>query len=438
MLAPKLIRGGDNGEMSRAMKWFLGTFLLITLALGGVVAGLQSWIGTPDFRERVAREASAAAGVPVELGGLSIDLWPLPAVAAEGVKVRSQPALTLERIEVRPAWGALLRGKVELATLMVRRAVVPQVAVASIAAGFKKVHPTKPEPAKQGEPATAALPRRIVLDQVTWIDAKGNRQVIDAQAAFDDDGLPALAEVSLGQGRWQGVQARVEREQPDRWTLQGKVGGGTIQGVFKTAKSAKGVPVLEGQVDTARVEVGTFTAPSRTLTGRLEAHTTLRAELRDPGAIAEVMQTQTKFTVHEAVIHGIDLARAVKTVGLNRGGETRLDTLAGNLTTRGRAAELSNLVASSGALSANGTVALAADQHLSGHVTVSLASQATAGMLGVPLVVGGTLDDPSVTLSRGALAGAAIGTLIAPGLGTGAGASVGDRLGESLRGMFSN
>jgi hypothetical protein len=54
----------------------------------------------------------------------------------------------------------------------------------------------------------------------------------------------------------------------------------------------------------------------------------------------------------------------------------------------------------------------------------------------VPLVVGGTMDSPSVTLSRGALLGAAIGTVIAPGVGTGAGAGVGDRLGESLRGLF--
>jgi hypothetical protein len=54
----------------------------------------------------------------------------------------------------------------------------------------------------------------------------------------------------------------------------------------------------------------------------------------------------------------------------------------------------------------------------------------------VPLVVGGTLDSPSVTLSRSALAGAAIGTLIAPGVGTAAGAGAGDKLGTALKGLF--
>ena len=54
----------------------------------------------------------------------------------------------------------------------------------------------------------------------------------------------------------------------------------------------------------------------------------------------------------------------------------------------------------------------------------------------MPLTVGGTLDSPNVTLSRGAIAGAALGTLLAPGVGTTAGANVGDRLGEGLRGLF--
>ena len=54
----------------------------------------------------------------------------------------------------------------------------------------------------------------------------------------------------------------------------------------------------------------------------------------------------------------------------------------------------------------------------------------------MPLVVGGTLDEPTVSLSRSALLGAAIGTALMPGVGTGAGANLGDRLGEGLKGLF--
>ena len=148
------------------------------------------------------------------------------------------------------------------------------------------------------------------------------------------------------------------------------------------------------------------------------------------------MQTQSKFTVKNAVVHGIDLAKAVKSVGMSRGGETRLDVLAGQVQSRGRAIQISNLVASSGALSASGQVAITPAKQLSGRVTVALGSGLVGSATGVPLAVGGTLDAPEVTLNRSALIGAAIGTVLMPGVGTGAGASVGGRVGDALNKVF--
>jgi hypothetical protein len=319
--------------------------------------------------------------------------------------------------------------------LYVRNAVVPQDAIAAVAAAFRKAHPEDKAQKKTGAATTVSLPERIVLDKVTWVDTKGQRNVVNATLQLDDDGLPGHVDFAVVQGRWNGIDGKLQRS-GNRWALDGHVGGGTVKGSFATAKNAKGEPLLEGDFDTAGVEVSTFTVPSRTLTGRLEAHTSVQANLRDLAAIADVLQSQTKFTVHNAVLHGIDLAQAVKTVGINRGGETHLDTLAGQLATHGREAELRNLVASSGALSATGNITMAADKHLSGSVNVDLAQKVAGTALGVPLVVGGTLDSPSVTLSRSALIGAAIGTAIMPGVGTGAGAKVGDKLGDALKGLF--
>jgi uncharacterized protein involved in outer membrane biogenesis len=423
--------------MNRVLKWVLALFALLVVVFAAITLALRHWVGTEDFRQRVAREASAAAGVPIELGGLDVEVFPLPGVSVDRVQVKSNPPLTFERIEVRPVWAGLLHKKLQIATLYVRNAVVPQDAIAAVGAAYRKAHPEKPGEKKKPaqEPGSFSLPERIVLQQVTWVDSKGARNVVDAKARMDDDGLPEHVDFAVTQGRWQGVQARLERG-TNAWRLDAKVGGGTIKGDFKPGKTAKGDPLVEGVLDTADVEVSYFTAPSKTMTGRLEAHTTLQANLRDLGAIADVLQTQTKFTVRDAVVHGIDLAQAVKTVGINRGGETHLDTLAGQLFTHGRAAELRNLVASSGALSATGNVNLSADKNLSGSVNVNLAQKVAGTALGVPLVVGGTLDAPSVTLSRSALLGAAVGTAIAPGVGTGAGASLGDKLGNSLKGLF--
>jgi hypothetical protein len=172
------------------------------------------------------------------------------------------------------------------------------------------------------------------------------------------------------------------------------------------------------------------------LSGRLEATTTLELRTGGPGPLLDALQTRSQFAVRDAVVHGVDLARAVKTVGLSRGGETRLDTLAGQLGTRGQALSLSNLVASSGVLSATGQVNVSAGQALRGRVLVALGPGAIGQAVGVPLVVGGTLQDPELTLTRSALLGAALGTMVMPGVGTGAGASIGEKLGNSLQGLF--
>jgi len=423
--------------MNRLAKWLLALVLIPLLLLGGVALALQHWVGSEDFRGRVNQQASSALGVPVVVGRVTVDVWPLPAVGMDQVQVKSAPPLTLARIEARPSWAPLLQGRLEIKTLLVRDAVVPERAVAAIAAAFqKKQRAAKDGGAPKDSRGTMAfLPRRTVLDKVTWVSAKGESTTIDAEAALDADGLPGSARMEVRKGRLEGARTTLQR-QPDHWALRADIGGGTVVGKLQLQTAAKGASVLQGQFDTANVEVAALTAPSKTLTGRLEAHTTLRSEFREPGAIADALQSQTRFTVRNAVVHGIDLAQAVKTVGMNRSGETRLDTLAGNVATQGRAVQLNNLVATSGALSANGAVTMAPNRDLSGRVTVSLTSAAAGGALGVPLTVGGTLDSPNVTLSRGALVGAALGTVIAPGVGTGAGASVGDRVGESLRGLF--
>jgi hypothetical protein len=213
------------------------------------------------------------------------------------------------------------------------------------------------------------------------------------------------------------------------------IGGGRIVGKLQlSAGKAPGTQVLHGQLNTENVEVSALTAPSKVLTGKLQAQTTLRSEFREIGRLADTLNTQTRFTVRDALVDGIDLQKAVQTVGLSRGGTTRLDTLAGQVTTQGKAVHLTNLVATSGSLSASGNVSIAPSKALSGRVNVDLAS--AKGALGVPLVVGGTIEDPSVTLTRGAMVGAAVGTLIVPGAGTAAGATAGDKIGDTLRGMF--
>lgn len=421
--------------MSKFFKWLALTLAGFALLFAAVALALQHWLRTDDFRERVEKEAGAVLGVPLKLGKLSVDLWPLPAVAVDDVQVQTRPALTVARVEARPVWAALLTGRLEISTLVVRKAVLPQTGLSALAAALQrreKAAARPAQPAASGD-SSMVLPRRAVFDEVSWIDEKGQRITVNVEADFGADRLLDRADAKVVQGRLAGTHATVERE-PDHWPVRVDIGGGRIAGKLQLRPGKGGTQVLSGQLNTENVEVSALTAPSKPLTGKLQAQTTLRSEFREPGQVADVLVTQTRFTVRDAVVQGIDLQKAVQTVGLSRGGVTNLDTLAGQVATQGKAVQLSNLVATSGSLSATGNVAMAPSKALSGRIKVDLAS--AKGALGVPLEVGGTVDDPSVTLTRGAMVGAAVGTLIAPGAGTAAGASAGDRLGESLRGLF--
>lgn len=450
--------------MARLLKWLLWAALAVLLLLAATVFALHRWVGTDDFRQRVEREASAALGVPVVLGSIAVSVWPLPAVAFGGLTVQSKPPVTLERLEVRPQWQALLQGQLRVATLIVRKAVLPQQGIDAILLALQKKPAATAVPAakasaaakpSEAAPATddlAWLPRRTVLDDVTWVSAKGTSTALEGEARLAPDGLPDSASLKLIRGNLQGLSAQLTREPraagqastDDQWALRVDVGGGKIEGKLgmqRKADKAGRALVLQGKLETRDVEVSALTAPSKPLSGLLEASTTLEARAATTEALVDALQTQTSFTVRNATLHGIDLAKAVKTVGLSRGGQTQLQTLAGHVSTQGRAVQLSNLVASSGALSASGNVAVSPSKALSGQISVNLSGDsklgnAIGGAVGIPLVVGGTLEAPEVTLSRAALLGAAIGTALMPGVGTGAGAKLGGKVNEGLKKLF--
>lgn len=419
-------------------------FLLPVLLLACLLLALQRWVTSEGFRDRLAAEASELLGAPVRAQAIGLALWPVPGVAVDGLSVQARTPLSLQRVELRPRWSALLVGQLRVQTLVVRQAVLPEATIALLGARIGAAK-TKAPPEDADEAIDfSLLPRELVLDEVSWLAADGARTTVNADLRFAEDGWPAKAELAVVGGALRGTTATLRREGASTaWALDARVGGGRVRGPVAVKLPEPGAKerrvVLEGSLRTDNVEVSALTAPSKPLTGRLQAETTLDARFPErvsAEALVNALRSDTRFTVTGATLHGLDLVRAVSTVGLSSGGLTQLDTLAGQVATRGKAIQLSNLVASSGLLAATGEVAISPSRALSGRVRVDVTRGATAGVVGVPLAVGGTLDDPEVTLTRAALLGAAIGTAVMPGVGTGAGANLGDRLGEGLKDLF--
>ncbi|RFP78740.1 AsmA family protein [Hydrogenophaga borbori] len=416
--------------------------LLPLLLLAALLLALQRWVAGEAFRERLAAEASDVLGAPVRAQAIGLALWPVPGVAVDGLSIQARTPLSLQRVELRPRWWDLLGGRLRVQTLVVRQAVLPEATVALLGARARAA--PAPAPADGEAIDFSLLPRELVLDEVSWLAADGARTTVNAELRFADDGWPAKAELAIVGGALRGTTATLRREgEATAWALDARVGGGRVRGPVAVTLPGAGAKdrrvVLDGRLRTEGVEVSALTAPRKTLTGRLQADTTLDARFPErvsAEALVNALHSDTRFTVSGATLHGLDLLKAASTVGLSSGGLTELDTLAGQVNTRGKAIQLSNLVANSGLLAATGEVAISPGRALSGRVRVDVTRGATAGVVGVPLAVGGTLDDPQVTLTRAALLGAAIGTAVMPGVGTGAGANIGDRLGEGLKGLF--
>lgn len=405
------------------MKWLLGLALGLLLLVAVALFGLWRWASSDDFRQRAQQQASQALGVPVQLGGIDLAVWPLPSVAVQDVRVQTRPALTLERVEARPVWSSLLAGQPALDALVVRNAVLPQQGLVALATRLQKQDPSGGGAKPTSDAAGPMLPRRIVLDHVTWVDAKSQRLTVDAEVAFESEPLPRSLRVDVVAGRFAGAKARLQRE-AEAWQLRADIGGGTISGPLRLQPQRSGAWRLSGELATNGVEVSALTTPSRTLTGKLEARTTLQADFRDPAALADALRSQTRFTVRNAVLQGVDLAQAVRTLGVSRSGQTALDTLTGQVATQGRVVQLTNLVANSGLLSATGHVTLAADRSLNGRVNAQLTAGPLGSVAGVPLQVAGTLDQPSVTPAGVSLPGAS------------AASQLGEKVEKGLRGLF--
>jgi hypothetical protein len=481
----------------------LGLFGLLLVAL----AGLWFWLQSDHFRQTLATQASQALGVELEFGALGLSLRPLPALSVQQLRLKTQPPLTAERIELRPSLPALLAGRPALAAVTVQSAHLPQKGLDDLlqrraardkassktlskqellVGGSTEQNPQKAQ--KIAAPNDAAPDIGPLLDgshwalnDIHWQGLAGQELRLDAQVSWGAALQPTHLAVTLRQLRMNGLAdlggtaltiRQIESTNPGtavqyavEATLRSGAAGssrGRITGQLDWRVDGQQPPKpglsVQGQFNTQGLDLrllGKSTAQGLqpVLSGLLDAQTTLTVQAADVAGLVNALRTDSSFTVRQAVLHGMDLAKAVKTVGLSRGGNTPLDVLSGRLHSqalpKGQVLALTQLVARSGVLGATGDVTVSApsgptgqsaQSKLSGQLQVALGEQAlpdaAKGIVGIPLQLGGTLESPELSLSRAAMIGAAVGTVLAPGAGTAAGANLGDKIGNKIKGFF--
>ncbi|MBC7376207.1 MAG: hypothetical protein H7346_02080 [Burkholderiaceae bacterium] len=434
--------------MKRQTKWLLG--LGIPLALMAVAAAAVLLLIPSD--EELARMAetrvSDALGVPVTIGALHWMLLPLPVVILQDVSTGQDKPVSAKRVVAYLHLRELLHRVVSVQSLEVDGGVVPQLSLKAFAKkdtgagngngkGDAKAKPAsaandvvKPAPASAlaGSFSVTPIPlEHLHFTNLTWISRRGIPVVYEGDIDFDEHWRPRVAQVRRPGVTPETGLTLTRHGDEDRWATRITVGGGTAHGEVRIKTDAKDVLHLAGELQPRHIEVqSAVMAFNRKplVSGRASGTTVLDAEGHNIGQLASTLHSRTQFTVAPAKVLRFDLHKAIKTFGKEHDGTTPLESITGVMDTQntgeGTIWTYSGLKATSGALTASGDIVI-----FNRKIEAKAAVDLVDGLVGVPIKVSGSMDKPDVSVPKGAIAGALIGTAILPVIGTAIGARLG-------------
>ncbi|MDQ0573154.1 hypothetical protein QFZ42_004988 [Variovorax paradoxus] len=412
--------------------WLAGIAAVLLLGAGALV-----WVAStrlPSDEEAAARISEAFEkrfGVGLKVGGAHWALLPAPVLVLSNVATDQPRPITLRRITLQLKLRELLRRVIAVDEAEIESLVLPRDSVQAFRGKGPKPKEDSPVVALPAPWTLAPVPlEKLRWRDVVWIDRRDIALAYDGEISFDAHWRPRQARLERA-GASPPARLRLDRlAGQDRWRTRIDVGGGTWNGVTVFEMRPDDRLRVSAELEPRQVDIeGLVQAFGRraAVSGKVSGHSTLVAEAGELGALVRSLRTRTTFSVRPASLTGVDLAKAVATVGTNRGGTTPLDELTGTLDTEGTdngiVLRYTGLKARSGVLTATGNLKFF-HRKLDGEIAVDLVD----GVVGVPLKIGGTASDPEVSLTGGALAGAAVGTAVLPGVGTAIGARVGQQV----------
>jgi uncharacterized protein involved in outer membrane biogenesis len=426
--------------------------ILLATAAGVLgLAALAPWlIPTSAWRAPVEQAASDVLGAPVRIGDMSVVILPLPHVTVRNLEV-GEAALRLQSVAVYPQMASLLSTPRHLRTVEVSKLDISP-------AGMALLQKLADQPASGPAPVTIG---QVRAKDVAITLATGPLPVLNAHVEMDAGNQPRTIDIATSDDKaklnlmpdaggwkldfaatdWQlpmgpalkfaslKATGRVDQTKLVLPTLTAAMYGGQIKANVELDWQ-KGIR-LAGQAATSRLDIAPFLQALKLkapLKGRLDASGPFKVQAAKPAGLADAFHADVAFNISDGVLQGFDLASAAKSLlsGGTAGGQTRFDQLNGNLQVAGHALRLRNVTVASGVLDAKANVDVSAAKRLSGRVEVDL--KASHGLVGVPLNVSGTVSEPMLMPTKGAMLGAAIGSVLMPGVGTAAGSNLGDRI----------
>lgn len=157
----------------------------------------------------------------------------------------------------------------------------------------------------------------------------------------------------------------------------------------------------------------------KSITGKFTGYANVRLRSRKAVLLMTNPDLNGEFHFSNGVIYKADLEKATTNFSKDgiSGGQTPFEILQGRIVIKNHSMKITNLEIKSPSMEARGDVNVNPQKQLDGVIEVGV--RRTATLVSIPIQVAGTLDEPSLRPTNGALVGGAVGTsILGPGLGT--------------------
>lgn len=417
-------------------------------------------IPTEKYLAQFERTATEMLGVPVQIAHARLYFIPTPRLNVDGVVIGHQQEIAIESISVVPSLSTMFSETRSIA-LHIHQPTIKDSAVAIISPlldiqsdssgpspveissiemdDLKLVWPSLKLPLFNAQ-ANFAKGMQFLDAEINSKDGQLVANIVPTDSGhsivlnMQDWVMPISKPFLVNEGR---LDMTLMGSQLDISKINMQLYGGNIYGHAKL--NWQKAWQLNGQLHVKDVSLKAPTKmlnPNTYMDGHLVGNGRFGANAKSAGQLMGQLRAEFTFAVNNGVLYGFDLVKIASLLIKEspKGGQTQFDTFTGQLAISGKRYHLKRLYVSSGLISAKGDVKMDAQEKLDGKVDVEI--KKSVGLVSVPLVVSGTVQNPSVFPSKAALAGAAVGTaILGPGLGTSLGSKAGTTL-EGLKDLF--
>lgn len=412
--------------MTRRGKWAVGLGIT-TAVLGAAWLAMAWWLPSDeDLVARLAAEAEARLGVKVTIGSVHWALLPKSVVVINDFRTQQAQPVVIRQLSAHPNVRALLQRKLVFERVEIVGAIFPRNSVRA----FHAKTGASVSDAGGGVPL-----EHFAFRNLTWISYSNIAVIYDGEIDFAPHWRPRHAELRRPDTKPAFTLTLTREAEADRWQTRIHVGGGTAHGHVALKTAANGTMHLSGQLTPHDIEVASAVSAFNRrspVAGQGSGQTVLSANGQSVGELVRSLHTRTTFSVNPATVLRFDLAKAVRTLGKERDGQTALQELTGQLDTQntdeGMRATYSGLKARAGKYSATGEATVYRRQ-----IEASGTLYLVEGAIGLPFTVSGPVEKPKASMPPGIFAGAAIGTAVLPGVGTAIGTGIGGALGRLFK-----